>query len=154
MTGLLILPDFVGEIEEAILLDRIGAIPGARGRRFKRYGKTVYRDHHVLGELPPAWLVELGARLPMKPPDEFTLNEWPAGAGLPHHVDLGGPVICILSLLGNGVLQFTSPTRPHVTVAAPRRGLMRMAGESRDTFTHAVMPSSNSRISLVFRTLT
>ena len=153
--GLSIVPDFVTPADESFYLTELGRLPGPRGgRRVKRWGCTVYPDHRAEPEdVPPPWLRELGARLPMHAPDEFTLNDWPPGAALAHHVDFGGPVICVVSLLGDGVLQFKAHGRPHVTVICPRRGLCVMAGVARTVYQHAVMPSADARISLVFRTI-
>lgn len=153
VNGLAIVPDFVNIVEETELLAHVGAVPGAFGRRYKRFGVTVYETaRRERNEDPPAWLRELGERLPMNPPDEYTLNDWQPGSGLGHHTDKGGPVICVLSLAGAGTLQFAATNRPHVTVICPRRALLVMTGPARYTYTHAVIPSENHRISIVFRT--
>jgi hypothetical protein len=152
--------------------NRLGSENDGRAR-IVRYGSPIYNDG-LRGVAMPAWLNVLGARLPMTSPDHVTINEWlPGMPHLVHHIDRGGPVICVLSLLASARVDFRELLASArvdfrellasarvdfrepgygVIYRVPRRSMMMLAGSARYSYRHSVIDVDERRLSLVFRT--
>jgi hypothetical protein len=160
--GLSIVGDYIDQREESLIAlhcahafadaPRADRYPLIDGRaKIARYGATLYPDNIASSRLP-AWLAEIGPRLPMGTPEHVTIAEWGTGATLAPHIDRGGPVICVLALLGDSIIEFESGSGG-VRYRFPRRGLMMIAGPARYAYRHSVSGTEAPRISLVFRTV-
>ena len=159
--GLTIAPEFVTpELEFALLFEVEGELaerkrlhrpraPQDSRSEVMRWGAPIYPGGIVHPDLP-VWCHVLLSRLPMpRPPESLTLNVWEPGDRLDPHVDRGGEVVCVLNLLGSSSIAFH---RGRVEIHhVPRRALLRMSGEARWEWEHAIFPADERRISLVFR---
>lgn len=156
--GLSFEPDFITEDEEQALLFEIAGVemsprvrvPIDSRTTIVRWGVAVYGGYLASSKIP-AWLGWLCDQVPMiDRPTSVTLNVWAPGDQLAPHIDKGGPVVCVLNLLGISTIAFSGP---HVQIyEVPRRALMRLEADARHTWEHACFPAEHRRISLVFRT--
>jgi alkylated DNA repair dioxygenase AlkB len=144
------------------------------GRRVQVYGYTYHHTRggiYRVGDLPP-WAQELTARLVrdgLMPamPNQLIVNEYPAGTGIPSHVDhvAFDDTIVSVSLGSSCVMDFMRPGVSHTEAVflEPRSALV-LSGEARQRWTHAI-PARESdlwlgaerprgrRVSLTFRTM-
>ncbi|XP_017868833.1 PREDICTED: alkylated DNA repair protein alkB homolog 8 [Drosophila arizonae] len=154
--GLVLLPDFVSEAEEAALLEAIAvgaASPtdSLKHRQVKHFGyEFLYGSNNVNPLQPleqgiPAACNFMWERLELpafEPPDQLTVNEYEPGQGIPPHVDTHSAFkdpILSLSLQSDVVMDFRRGDQL-VHVLLPRRSLLVMSGESRYDWTHGIRP--------------
>ena len=115
-------PDFVSEVDEAILLQHILGAPPERwspgnGRRTQNWGGRP-GELRILENLP-TWLQQLVAALVQHgawpadeaPPNHVIINEYEPGAGITPHTD--GPLyadrVAVLSLMSDVVIELHEP---------------------------------------------
>lgn len=160
--GLLLLPNFVNEAEEAALLQAVSdegtgitnTEDTLKHRHVKHFGyEFLYGTNNVDPEQPleqpiPAACDFLWKRLgsseipEFATPDQMTVNAYAPGQGIPPHVDTHsafvGPILS-LSLQSDVVMDFRR-NNELVHVMLPRRSLLVMSGESRYDWTHGIKP--------------
>ncbi|KAH8299627.1 hypothetical protein KR044_003649, partial [Drosophila immigrans] len=177
-SGLILLPDFVSDEEEAALLIAV-ADDGDDGaarmennlkhRHVKHFGyEFLYGSNNVdpnqpLHEQPiPSACDFLWPRLdnPELPkiltPDQLTVNAYEPGQGIPPHVDTHSAFmdpILSLSLQSDVVMDFRR-NNELVHVLLPRRSLLVMSGESRYDWTHGIKPKHIDVVSTASGSLT
>ncbi|XP_011196240.1 alkylated DNA repair protein alkB homolog 8 [Zeugodacus cucurbitae] len=162
--GLVLLPDFLTEAEENVLLKAINIEDveqsDLKHRRVKHFGyEFIYGENNVNPSRPlnekipnecdilwprlktamtklglPAWNWEV--------PDQLTVNVYEPGQGIPPHVDTHSAFldpILSLSLCGEVVMDFRrcSDRQPLILL---RRSLLVMSGASRYDWTHGITP--------------
>ncbi|XP_063699784.1 alkylated DNA repair protein alkB homolog 8 [Culicoides brevitarsis] len=160
--GIFLLPDFISEDEEQILLEKIDvsdakAVDGSLKHRLVKhfgfefiYGKNTVDPNSPLDRKIPSEFDSLVFKRlhKQKPefssflPEQMTVNKYEPGQGIPPHVDTHSPFcdpIVSLSLLGDTVMEFRDETR-HACLYLPRRSLLVMSGESRYGWTHSITP--------------
>lgn len=108
------------------------------------YGYTFdYKTFGVDPDIPykafPGWLAPLVPTAEGRPPDQVCLQWYPAGAGIPPHVDTHSAYdqLYALSLGSPVVMQFRRGEQRTDVDLAPR-GLLRMAGDARLHWTHGI----------------
>lgn len=148
--------------------------PSYIGRRVQVYGYNYTHTHggiHRIGDLP-AWANELTARLVrdgLMPamPDQLIVNEYPAGTGIPAHVDHASfdDTIVSITLGSSCVMDFGRPGVSEVeSVFLKPRSALVLSGEARQRWTHAIPArladawqdaeyTRGRRVSLTFRTM-
>ncbi|KAG0254805.1 hypothetical protein BG011_005511 [Mortierella polycephala] len=158
--GLDIIPDFVTEEEESLLIQQLDARNWAgRGvepnpemkRRHQHYGGVFsYRLRRVVGDMEqlPGMFNFLTRRLLEQKiyassPKSIIVNEYEAGQGIMPHVDapkLFGPTITALSLLSDCIMTFQHVKDPSVVVPVllSRRSLVVMNGSCRYDYKHSI----------------
>jgi alkylated DNA repair dioxygenase AlkB len=148
--------------------------PSYIGRRVQVYGYSYTHTRggiHRIGDLPP-WAHDLTARLVrdgLMPtmPDQLIANEYPAGTGIPSHVDhvAFDDTIVSVSLGSSCVMDLMLPgvSQTEAVFLEPRSALV-LSGEARHRWMHAI-PARESdewlgterprgrRVSLTFRTM-
>lgn len=159
--GLSILPDFISDEEENILLTHIGAIEQKilpKGRsKIIRFGSSLPYDNFVKSETIPDFLLRIAQKLVEEKlvdemPDSISINEYRPGGFIPRHIDSreSGEVITVLSLLSDTEMLFQKRNEKF-TIALPRKSLVQMRGESRWKWEHSIPKVDNLRYSIVFR---
>ncbi|XP_067944033.1 alkylated DNA repair protein alkB homolog 8-like [Watersipora subatra] len=77
------------------------------------------------------------------PPDQLTVNKYEPGQGIPPHVDTHsafiGPIVS-LSLGSQVIMTFSNSLGDTRQVLLPRRSVLVMAGESRYSWSHSIVP--------------
>lgn len=160
--GLLLLPNFINEAEEAALLQAVSddgtgissAEDTLKHRHVKHFGyeflygsNNVDPDQPLEQSIPGAcdflWNRLGSSQIPdFTQPDQLTVNEYEPGQGIPPHVDTHsafvGPILS-LSLQSDTVMDFRR-NNELVHVLLPRRSLLVMSGESRYDWTHGIKP--------------
>lgn len=166
-TGLLVIPDFIDEHEEAALLLAIDAASPStvnaeeaatlRHRQVHHFGyEFIYGTNNVdrtkpLSRAIPIECERLWPRLrqhdalaTFETPDQLTVNVYEPGQGIPAHCDTHSCFansILSLSLCGNVCMEFRrNGTERPVNCWLPRRSLLIMSGESRYGWTHGITP--------------
>ena len=174
--GLRYVPEYLASDLHDALLATIDEQPWQRpsyiGRRVQVYGYTYHHTRggiYRIGDLPP-WASGLTTRLVrdrLMPgtPDQLIVNEYPAGTGIPAHVDHASFDDAIVSItLGSScVMDFGRPGVSEVEAVflEPRSALV-LSGESRHKWTHGIPARASDvwhgmqrprgrRISLTFR---
>lgn len=123
--GLALHHSFLTPAEEAHLINEITSSPlwdlklSPNGRRFLHYGPhfdySSFSASSTSCTPAPAWLTTLLPRLPLPPhlaheiPDQFTIQYYPPGTGIPPHVDthsVFGEALWSLSLGGEVPMEF------------------------------------------------
>lgn len=160
--GLFLLPDFITEEEEKVLLEAIDisdtqAIDGSLKHRLVKhfgyefiYGKNTVDpssplERRIPSEFGPIVIDRLHeslAQFSYFVPEQMTVNKYEPGQGIPPHVDTHSPFsdpIVSLSLLGDTVMEFRNETK-HSCVYLSKRSLLVMSGESRYGYTHSITP--------------
>ena len=144
------------------------------GRRVQVYGHTYHHTRggiYRIGDLPP-WANDLTARLVrdgLMPatPDQLIVNEYPAGTGIPAHVDHEAfdDTIVSVSLGSSCIMDFGRPgVSEGTSVFLEPRSALVLAGEARQQWTHAIPARladawqgteypRGRRVSLTFRTM-
>ncbi|XP_017148177.1 alkylated DNA repair protein alkB homolog 8 [Drosophila miranda] len=159
-SGLIVLPDFVSDAEEATLLRSIAedgrSYEGTlKHRHVKHFGyEFLYGSNNVdptkpLEQSVPTACDFLWPRLESfssswdwSTPDQLTVNEYEPGHGIPPHVDTHSAFldpILSLSLQSDVVMDFRRG-EAQVQVKLPRRSLLIMSGEARYDWTHGIKP--------------
>lgn len=158
--GLIILENFIDEIEEENILQSIKTDDNEENqalkhRSVKHFGfEFLYGTNNVDPEKPlerkiPKECDFLWERLKCKDlkmewecPDQLTVNEYLPGQGIPPHVDTHsaflGPIVS-LSLQSDIVMEFKKGTIK-AEVLVPKRSLLIMTEESRYDWTHGITP--------------
>ena len=173
LPGCLLVADAVGPAQEVRLLGALGcnsdgtvtdaAWAPLNGRFVRHYGhRFVYgaNDHATDGAAPwPAdWAggilataaaaiatADAEAASALQRSDQVTANAYPAGSGIPSHVDDTvhfGPVVASLSLHGHAVMRFapadaTTAGEP-LSVLLPPRWLLVLTGDARTRWAHGI----------------
>ena len=144
------------------------------GRRVQVYGYTYHHTRggiYRIGDLPP-WTQQLAARLVrdgLMPaaPDQLIVNEYPAGSGIPAHVDHAAfdDTIVSVSLGSSCVMDLTRlGESPSEAVFLEPRSALVLAGEARQRWMHGIPARladqwqgverpRGRRVSLTFRTM-
>ncbi|MDQ3898221.1 MAG: alpha-ketoglutarate-dependent dioxygenase AlkB [Actinomycetota bacterium] len=172
--GLLYVPNFVTEAEEASL---VAAFAAGRFEEVRMRGQTALRTvlhfgHRYdyegwrlvpAGPLPPAvgWLRERAAVLAGVDPDDFAetlVTRYPPGAGIGWHRDapLFGPTVVGVSLLASCRLRFqrrTAEVRLTHEVALAARSAYVLGGAARWTWQHSIPAVPELRYSVTFRSV-
>lgn len=158
--GLFVFPAFISPEEEQHILSCIDKKPAAKKptrNSIQRFGtKNAYRDN-ICSSVIPEFLDKVSEKivaaglLPTKP-DSVTINQYLAGQAILPHIDslASGPVITILSLLGDAVMDFTCGDDSAFT-ALPARCLIQMKDDIRYKWEHSLRPVASERYSIVFR---
>ena len=176
--GLRYVADYLAPDAHDALLATVDAGPWQQptyiGRRVQVYGYTYTHTHggiHRIGDLP-SWSRELADRLErdgLMPtaPDQLIVNEYPAGTGIPAHVDHVSFDEAIVSVsLGSACVMELAPPmsqRVECVFLEPRSALV-LSGEARHKWTHAIPARAadvwlgverprGRRVSLTFRTM-
>ena len=175
--GLRYVPEYLTKVVHDALLNAVDQQPWGPftiGRRVQVYGYTYHHTRggiHRIGDLPP-WTSELAARLVrdgLMPaaPDQLIVNEYPAGSGIPAHVDHTAfdDVIVSVSLGSSCVMDLTRPavSRTEAVFLDPRSALV-LSGEARQQWMHGIPARLTDerggverprgrRVSLTFRTM-
>jgi alkylated DNA repair dioxygenase AlkB len=148
--------------------------PSYIGRRVQVYGYTYTHTRggiHRIGDLP-SWASDLAAALVrdgLMPaaPDQLIVNEYPAGTGIPAHVDHVAFDDAIVSIsLGSGcVMEMARPlSQQAVCMFLEPRSALVLSAEARHDWTHAIPARSTDswqgaerprgrRVSLTFRAM-
>jgi alkylated DNA repair protein alkB homolog 8 len=159
--GLVILKDFISDVEEKLLLSSIDwneiedSNSSLKHRQVKHYGyefiygaNNVNPDQPLLRKIPEEcnflWqrLSERCSTFNYFQPDQMTVNRYQPGHGIPPHCDTHSPFedpIVSLSLGGDTVMDFAT-TKEKCSVDLPGRTLLVMSGESRYGWTHGIVP--------------
>jgi hypothetical protein len=105
----------------------------------------------------PEYLQKLSDRLVAEKllelmPDSVSVNEYLKGQAIEPHVDdkTSGRVITVLSLMAPATMVFARAAQTFA-LELPPRSIVKMCGEGRDLWTHAIPPVSAHRYSIVFR---
>lgn len=160
-----VIPDFVSQEDEELLLAHIAAAPpqrwtgGRPGRRTANWGGLPGKVGVV--EPLPAWISALVDALVRSgawpvdvvggPPNHCLINEYEAGAGLTPHTDgvMYAPHVCTLSLGSDVVLDLHLPSaakdadasaQPHASLLLRRRSLNVYAGPAYSELFHGIAP--------------
>lgn len=156
-SGILMHRDFITAEHEAKLIHIFRhelTWPERTGRASLHYGyhfsyKTFGIDHETPYVPFPSWLTPL---LPLedRAPDQVCLQYYPPGAGIPPHVDTHSAFSKLYALsLGSPVMmQFRhdGATGEKVEVDLPPRGMMRMRGNARLHWTHAIKSRKTDKL--------
>ena len=166
-SGLRIIPDWITEEEEVLLVNEIDANPWDVGikRRVQHYGfvfkySTLKATESAENEFPPLCqeIVErIGSEM-----DQLTVNEYVAGIGIGSHCDTHSAFtesIPVVSLLSDIEMDFVfHDESKEMSVIIPRRSLIFLEGEARYGWRHAISTRKTDagkprerRISLTFR---
>ncbi|XP_017775978.1 PREDICTED: alkylated DNA repair protein alkB homolog 8 [Nicrophorus vespilloides] len=157
--GLKVVPDFISEAEEELLLSLVnfdedeGGDGVMKHRQVKHFGfEFRYDINNVDKDAPlevgvPAECDFLWDRLKSRGldfrPDQLTVNHYKPGQGIPPHVDTHSafdePLLSV-SLSSDIVMDFRHRNGKHLPVFVPRRSLTIMNGESRYDWTHGITP--------------
>ncbi|KAG8229792.1 hypothetical protein J437_LFUL005873 [Ladona fulva] len=159
--GLILLKDFITEVEEDLLIRCVNWDTGAgnsgralKHRRVRHYGyefrydnNNVDKDDPLPEDLPKEcsfFEERLFQRSGIRfKPDQLTVNEYHPGQGIPPHIDTHSAfegIIASLSLGSLVVMEFKHTDGRHASVPLPRRSLVLMTGESRYAWTHGITP--------------
>lgn len=160
--GLTLIPEFISEEEEATMIAAFhGACPesrtlamGSRKRLSLHFG--YHFDYTTFGASEttftplPKYIEDLLPRLPIQHqiPDQFTMQYYPPGAGIPPHVDthsLFGEALYSLSLGSSVPMQFRKcNARDAWRMRLPKRSLVSDSGtpETSGTSTPKTEPAS------------
>lgn len=165
-----IIPNFITEEYEHELIDKclsslleshveVGTPARLDRSRLIRYGYA----YDALSKRPPIpnWLVNLCSYVQEngfnRPFNAITINEYPSGHGIAHHVDSGvfDDVIIVLSLGSACTFQLKKDEDVKNFTIEPR-SLSILSGEERYLWTHSVLSSlsTGTRYSIVLRTHT
>jgi alkylated DNA repair dioxygenase AlkB len=171
--GLIMVPDFVSELEEKELIAAVDAAPWRDDlkRRVQHYGwRYDYQAKRVdpsarLGPLPD-WAWQLGRRLVARGllpevPDQVIVNEYEGKQGIAKHVDclpcFRGPIVT-LSLGESWEMLFWGPDGQKVVHMLTRRSAVVLSGPAREQWKHEIPKRLKEpwghrgrRISLTFR---
>lgn len=166
--GLVVVPNFLTEAEEQLLLDRFDSPAlwlAQITRRTQHFGYAY--DYAIQGSefdkpleaFPPiiGGLVDrlLGSQHIRARPNQATLQEYTPGQGIPPHIDTVwafGEEITSLSLLAGSVMRFrpvfTVGVAPEtaVDVEFPRRALLLMTGDARYKWSHAILARKHDKV--------
>lgn len=158
--GVILLPNFVSESEEILLLSLndfsdLNESQYMKHRKVKHYGyefrydiNNVDKDKPLKESIPDdcnfLWprLSEIHPNLSNFKPDQLTVNHYKPNQGIPPHVDTHSAFedpIMSLSLNSDTVMEFKSENE-HLSILLPRRSLLIMSGESRYNWTHGITP--------------
>jgi len=159
--GLKITENYITENQEVELLSKIKTSGLKLNRKernsISRYGSKLPYNSRVKSSEVPKHFRLLCERLVMdgyhqEEPDSVTVNEYKGGQGISYHFDseTSGPVITVLSLLGDAVMGMKLDDK-EITFNVPRRTLVSMSGEARDKWKHCIFPVKKDRLSIVFR---
>lgn len=108
------------------------------------YGYTFdYKTFGVDPDIPykpfPAWLDPLVPVTESRPPDQVCLQWYPAGAGIPPHVDTHSAYDQLYALsLGSPVVMQFRRGEERTDVDLLPRGMLRMSGDARLHWTHGI----------------
>lgn len=140
--------DFVTEEDEQRLIwifcNQLQWPTTRSGRISLHYGYTFdYKTFGVDSDIPfrefPDWLQPLVPRIGDREPEQVCLQYYPPGSGIPPHVDTHSTYdqLYALSLGAPVLMQFRSGDR-RVDIDLTPRSMMRMSGDSRLHWTHAI----------------
>lgn len=159
--GLTIIENYLSEAEELALVQLLGLKETTKGtsrNSIKRYGSSLPYNGKIVSEEIPSHLQTLCDKLftdkfHNEPPDSVTVNEYRKGQKIDYHYDSkkSGPVITVLSLLGNAKMGFRRIKGQEQFYEVPRRALVTIKDDARKRWQHCILPVDNDRISLVFR---
>jgi alkylated DNA repair protein alkB homolog 8 len=157
--GLTIIPSFIKEEKEREILSHIRPSSvkiGQDRNTIKRFGSKLPYKASNIKEIP-AYLQELCQRIHddgwvEEVPDSVTINEYKAGQKIDWHIDSlsSGPVICVLSLMGNATMGMRRGTDTRMYDISAR-SLLIMEEEARYQWEHSIYPVKEDRFSIVFR---
>jgi alkylated DNA repair dioxygenase AlkB len=191
-SDLFLLEQWISESEENNLIAQIDSLSWTGNgissnsqikRRMQQYGALFLMDRRCFSTtteqfpiLPiPAFLLEMAHKLsiqlnlPIEYFDYVVCNEYNLGQGICAHVDSldFGPVICVVSLISECIMKFTSVTdslKCEEIVLKPRSCLV-MKGDARYNWKHSISKESievssfgerierSRRISIIFRSI-
>ncbi|MFN0201766.1 MAG: alpha-ketoglutarate-dependent dioxygenase AlkB [Bacteroidia bacterium] len=180
ISGLLYLPNYISEEDEAFYLQNIlqSEWLGDLKRRVQHYGykydyKVRFVDYSMkIGELPE-WVQSLALQLYQQNlmpalPDQLIINEYEVGQGITHHIDCQpcfGENVISISLGSDCVMEFVHAlSGEKIPVLLQRRSLVLLTGEARHLWKHGIVGRKkdtfqgisfprNTRTSLTFRTI-
>ncbi|SEL48853.1 Alkylated DNA repair dioxygenase AlkB [Stigmatella aurantiaca] len=172
--GLIYVPDFLTESEEALLLEHLR---GVAFSEIRMHGQVARRRTAHFGWLYgyESWKVEPGPPLPdyllplrsrcaelmAEPPEQLVealLSEYPPGATIGWHRDapMFGPQVVGVSLGSACRMRFQrgqgEARRVYAQELAPRSAYV-LGGEARSTWQHSIPAVKQTRYSITFRTL-
>eukprot|EP00884_Botryococcus_braunii_P003338 jgi/Botrbrau1/13004/Bobra.0389s0003.1 len=149
--GLGLIPDFVSEEEEILILQAVQAAPWEHlaRRRVQHYGfpfDYIARnvDHTKPVKAFPPWLEDIVKRVQgvegVPAIDQLTINEYAPGVGLSAHVDThSGFTGAVVSLsLGSQTVMELRRGGDHRPLLLPRRSLLILGGEARYAWHHYI----------------
>lgn len=148
-SGLLMQKEFITPEQEAEVLDIFQHSlewPKGSGRLSLHWGYTFsYKTFGIDLETPfkpfPEWLIPLLPTSEGRPPDQVCLQQYAPGTGIPPHTDTHSVFdqLYALSLGAPVMMQFKYPETGEFTdVDLVPRSLIKMSGDSRYHWTHAI----------------
>jgi len=160
--GLVVIPDFISEEEEAEILKNIAPsekVKKGSGRNsIKRFGSNVPYKGNIVSTQVPDFLSKIAEKIHTQGflniiPDSVTINEYLKGQSISAHIDSAGsgPIITILGLASAATMKFELRNQNSFQIEFPPRCLVQLKGEIRTTWKHSILPVKDTRYSIVFR---
>lgn len=142
--------DFITEDQEKELMSLIKTHPKKEStdrNTVIRYGKSYYNDTLFSTEIPRG--LKFFSDLDY---DSVCINEYHEGQGIDYHIDAGGDVVTLISLLSDAEMSFRNPkTMEQFTIQVPKRSLVQFSDELRWDWEHCILPVKELRYSIAYR---